>query len=106
MTLDNARPVTEAMFGDTWAFASSTVVLAHMQSTSSSGSSETFPPKVRGFLMIITRQPRPTSRDIPGDPPIREESDPPRTPLVERTRESNDIIINALGVWIGEHMGT
>ena len=47
------------MFGDTWAFASSIVVLAQVQSTSSHRIIRDFSARLRGFLMIIMQQPRP-----------------------------------------------
>ena len=52
-----ALPVdAQAMFGDTWAFASSIVVLAPMQSTSSHRIIQDFSARLRGFFMIIMQQ--------------------------------------------------
>jgi hypothetical protein len=51
------RSTAQAMFGDTWAFASSIVGLAQVQSTFSHRIIRDFSAKLRGLLMIIMQKP-------------------------------------------------
>jgi hypothetical protein len=77
------RSTAQAMFGDTWAFASSIVVLAQVQSTSSHRIIRDFSARLRGFLMIIMQRPARPFATLHRPAPLR----------LRVTRKQQDVVL-------------